>query len=90
MVDSPVPPNADSQATDGDVAMAEADAPAVAAPEAAAPEVSSPEASAPEQKKDIKLEDLFDDADSDDEFPSSKPQETPESSPEILTPPSPT
>lgn len=85
MADSPVPPNAD-----GDVAMAEADAPAVAAPEAAAPEASAPEPSATEQKKDIKLEDLFDDADSDDEFPSSKPQETPESSPEILTPPSPT
>ncbi|KAH0427600.1 DNA primase small subunit [Colletotrichum camelliae] len=85
MADSPIPPNADSQATDGDVAMAEADAPAVAAPE-----VPATEASAPDQKKDIKLEDLFDDADSDDEFPSSKPQETPESSPEILTPPSPT
>ncbi|TDZ53322.1 DNA primase small subunit [Colletotrichum trifolii] len=76
MADSPVPPDA-SQATDGDVAMAEADAPAVAAPE--------------EEKKEVKLDDLFADVDSDEEFPSSRPHDTPSSrSPEMATPPSPT
>ncbi|OBR16134.1 DNA primase [Colletotrichum higginsianum IMI 349063] len=74
MADSPAPPVA-SQATDGDVAMAEIDAPAPAT----------------EDKRDVKLEDLFIDGDSDDEFPSSKPQDTPSSSsPGIATPLSPT
>lgn len=75
MADSPVP-NGTSQATEDDVAMAEADAPATAPPE---------------EKKEVKLEELFADADSDDEFPSSRPQDTPtSSSPEIATPLSPT
>lgn len=74
MADSPAPPVA-SQATDGDVAMAEIDAPVPAT----------------EDKRDVKLEDLFIDGDSDDEFPSSKPQDTPSSSsPGIATPLSPT
>ncbi len=35
---------------------------------------------AEESKKDVKLEDLFADEDSDDEFPSSRPQDEPTSS----------
>ncbi|KAH9906060.1 prim-pol domain-containing protein [Xylariomycetidae sp. FL2044] len=53
--------NGDSQATDNDITMAEPQA--------------LPTASDNEEKKDVKLEDLFADVDSDDEFPSSKPVE---------------
>ncbi|KAF6805352.1 eukaryotic and archaeal DNA primase small subunit [Colletotrichum sojae] len=74
MADSPAQENGASQATNDDVAMAEADAPTVAAVEE-------------KKKEEIKLEELFDDIDSDDEFPSSKPQDTPaSSSPGIATP----
>lgn len=62
-----------TQVTDGDVAMEEAEAPAPAA----------------EEKSEVKLDDLFADADSDDEFPSSRLQDAPSSSPDgVLTPPS--
>lgn len=63
---------------DVDIAMAEVEPAAEEAPVASG------------DKKEVKLEDLFADVDSDDEFPSSKePQLTPESS-SPSAPPSPT
>ncbi|KAI1080995.1 prim-pol domain-containing protein [Whalleya microplaca] len=60
MADAPAP-NGDSQPADDDITMAETDALPAAAKE--------------EEKKEVKLEDLFADVDSDDEFPSSRPGE---------------
>ena len=54
MADEPTA-NGASQATDGDVAMDEAEAPQASG-----------------DKKDVKLDELFADMDSDDEFPSSR------------------
>ncbi|CAJ2509242.1 Uu.00g142680.m01.CDS01 [Anthostomella pinea] len=68
------PQNGDSQTTDNDIPMAEAE--------------ETPTATDGDEKKDVKLEDLFADVDSDDEFPSSKPAETkPSSSPEAPSSP---
>ncbi|KAI1102155.1 prim-pol domain-containing protein [Jackrogersella minutella] len=58
MTDAPVQ-NGEDQATDGDIAMAETNA--------------VPVATKVEDTKDVKLEELFADVDSDEEFPSSRP-----------------
>ncbi|KAI0114236.1 prim-pol domain-containing protein [Hypoxylon sp. NC0597] len=55
------PPNGDNEAAGNDITMAETNALPVVIKE--------------EDKKDVKLEDLFADVDSDDEFPSSRPAE---------------
>lgn len=60
-----IPTVTESQATDGDVAMAD-DAATAEAPSTTV-----------EVKKEVKLDDLFADVDSDDEFPSSRPNEAP-------------
>lgn len=71
--------NVASQASDGDVAMTDA---------ATAEEVPVTDAN---DKKEVKLEELFADVDSDDEFPSSRPNETQApSSPPTAAPRSPT
>ncbi|OTB01973.1 hypothetical protein M426DRAFT_323058 [Hypoxylon sp. CI-4A] len=66
MADTPTQ-NDDSQTADNDITMAETNA--------------LPIDSKEEDKKDVKLEDLFDDVDSDDEFPSSRPVDKFSSSP---------
>lgn len=74
MADTPTQ-NGDSQPTiaDTDVTMGEADADA---------DVEAEAKTNCDEKKDVKLEDLFADADSDEEFPSSRPaQVKPSSSP---------
>ncbi|KAK7924273.1 p48 polypeptide of DNA primase [Apiospora marii] len=71
--------NGDSQVSNGDITMAE-------------PETlpSTSNGAAVEEKKEVKLEDLFADVDSDDdEFPSSRPQETQPSSSPTAAPGSP-
>ncbi|KAH6686755.1 eukaryotic and archaeal DNA primase small subunit [Plectosphaerella plurivora] len=74
MVDLPSLPN--TQATNADVAMADAT------------EEGAVRADTLDVKKDVKLEDLFDDVDSDEEFPSSRPVDTPApSSPPRIAPP---
>jgi DNA primase small subunit len=74
MVDPPS--NENTQATDADVAMADTT------------EDGTAKTDAPDAKKDVKLEDLFDDVDSDEEFPSSRPVDTPApSSPPRIAPP---
>lgn len=60
MVDAPAPVNDGvGQGTDDDITMAETNV--------------IPAAANGEDKKDVKLEDLFADVESDDEFPSSRP-----------------
>ncbi|KAL2752166.1 hypothetical protein ACRALDRAFT_2044972 [Sodiomyces alcalophilus JCM 7366] len=75
--------NGDNQATaDGDVAMADV---------AEEPTASEEPTAATSSKKDVKLEDLFADVDSDEEFPSTRPVDVPPaSSPPATSPPFPT
>ena len=63
-MEEPVSGEAASQAVDGDVVMDDVPTEPVADTE----------------KKEIKLDELFDDIDSDEEFPNSRPQATPSSS----------
>lgn len=79
----PATSNGDNQiAADGDVAMADVTDEATTIEESTAVTNS---------KKDVKLEDLFADVDSDEEFPSTRPSDVPPtSSPPATTPPFPT
>ena len=82
------PPNGDTQATNDDITMAEPDAlPGATNGDTAATDNGNGEEET--KKSEVKLEDLFADVDSDDEFPSSRPQATPQSSSPGVAPSSP-
>ncbi|KAI0475441.1 prim-pol domain-containing protein [Xylariaceae sp. FL0804] len=78
MADAPPAQDDESQNSEPDVPMAEADSEANAA---------APPAPISDDKKDVKLEDLFADVGSDDEFPSSRPGEEKPSSPPVAPSP---